>query len=172
MERESVQSQREGAAVQTAVPESAPQEGEEQELVCGEPALLDDLAKLYSLCKRLLLNTPWHSREITGSQRVCLLILAGHGPMTMTQLAKAMACSKEQATRATAPLVEKGYVYRQYDRDNRTRVWVALSDAGRALIRQEYAAALGGLHNLSTSDRQRFREALDTISQLMLQLQS
>ena len=148
--------------------ESGPQDG--NILQCGGPALLDDLASLYSLCKRLLLNTPWHSKNITGSQRLCLLLLAGHGPMTMTQLAEAMACSKEQATRATAPLVEKGYVARRYDRENRTRVWVALSDAGKGLIRREYAVALGELHDLSQADRLRFRQALDTIRELMGQM--
>ena len=132
-----------------------------------EPMLLDSLAKLYPLCKRFLLNTPWQSREITGTQRLCLLTLEGQGTMTMTLLADAMACSREQATRAVAPLVEHGYVRRNYDQDNRTRVWVELTDQGRQLLRQEYAAAVEELHKLSPEERKRLRAAVREIGELL-----
>lgn len=134
-----------------------------------EPVLLDSLARLYPLCKRFLLH--WDSREFTGTQQLCLLNLASHGSMTMTTLAEAMACSKEQATRAAAPLVEKGYVRRKYDRDNRTRVWVELTGAGRTLLQREYAAVMRRLSSLSESDQQRLRGALNTVSEVLERFQ-
>lgn len=137
----------------------------------SEPVLLESLVRLYPLCKRLLLNTPWASREITGTQRLALMTLEARGPMTMTSLAEAVACSKEQATRAVAPLVEQGYLLRRYDRENRTRVWVTLTEPGRTLLRQEHLAVQqelqGLLQNLSGQDADQLGAALETVSGLM-----
>ncbi len=136
-----------------------------------DPALLDSLIKIYPMSKRLLLHTPWPAKEITGTQRLALLTLAGCKTMTMTLLAQSMACSKEQATRAVAPLVDQGYVQRCYDRDNRTRVWVTLTEAGRAMIHQEYLALTLELETLlgqlSDQELEAFQEALGTVARLL-----
>ena len=132
-----------------------------------EPTLLDSLATLYPLCKRLLLHTHWQSGELTGTQRLCLLTLEGQGAMTMTLLAEAMACSREQATRVVAPLVEQGYMERRYDQENRTRVWVELTEKGRELLCREYRAAMEELHNLSQEERQQLRAAVQNIGALL-----
>ena len=87
--------------------------------------------------------------------------------MTMTLLAEAMACSREQATRVVAPLVEQGYMERRYDQENRTRVWVELTEKGRELLCREYRAAMEELHNLSQEERQQLRAAVQNIGALL-----
>ncbi len=66
--------------------------------------------------------------------------LAMKGEMTMKQVAKYLACSQEQATRALAPLADGGYVKRRTDSGNRTRVYVSLTEEGQRfhlMLRQQ-----------------------------------
>ncbi len=60
--------------------------------------------------------------------------LALEGEMTMKQMARFIACSQEQATRALAPLANQGFVQRRTDSENRTRVYVSLTDEGRLFL--------------------------------------
>ena len=140
-----------------------------------ESQTLDSLVRIYPFCKRLLLHTPWHVNDLTGTQRLILLTSAVCGELTMTCLADTIACSKEQATRAVAPLVQAGYLKRIYDRQNRTRVFIELTPEGRALIRRQYEACTQELHRLfaalSPEDRDRLMQSLQTIYQLLGHLQ-
>jgi len=56
--------------------------------------------------------------------------LALEGEMTMKRVARFAACSQEQTTRALAPLADGGCVKRRTDPENRTRVYVSLTDEG------------------------------------------
>ncbi len=56
--------------------------------------------------------------------------------LTMKEIAGYIASSKEQATRAVAPLVEAGYLRRYEDPANHTRKYVCLTPAGRDLLQR------------------------------------
>lgn len=101
-----------------------------------ESPILSGLVRIYPICKRLLLQSPWDG-ELTGTQRLVLLTSAVSGAMTMTQLSEAIVCSKEQATRAVAPLVQQGYLQRHYDPKNRTRVFIQLTDQGAVRLQKQ-----------------------------------
>ena len=76
------------------------------------------------------------STHITKSQIFILLALAGHPFLNMTQIAAYIASSKEQATRAVAPLVEMGYVLREHDTHNRKVVLISLTTKGNRFIHE------------------------------------
>ena len=52
----------------------------------------------------------------------------------MAQVAAYLSSSKEQATRSVAQLVDDGYVAREQGADNRTMVYIQLTDKGRELL--------------------------------------
>ena len=136
----------------------------------SEPEILDSLIRIYPFCKRLLLF-PWQDSDLTRTQRLVLMTSAASGRLTMTHLAESVACSKEQATRAVAPLVEAGYLRRLYDPSNRTRVLIELTDAGRQLLRRHYAASSQALQQqfslLTQEEQEQLRSALRVIYRLL-----
>lgn len=139
----------------------------------SEPELLDSFARIYPFCKRLLL-TPWRDSGFTGTQRLVLLTAASSGRLTMTHLAEAIACSKEQATRAVAPLVEAGYLRRIYDANNRTRVLIEVTDLGRELLRKQYITASQTLQRqfavLTQEEQDQLKSALRVVYRLLGQM--
>ncbi len=63
-------------------------------------------------------------------------VLGMEGELTMKQVARHLAASQEQATRAVAPLVNAGYVERRINPANRTRVYISLTESGRRLLEE------------------------------------
>ena len=139
----------------------------------SEPEILDSLVRIYPFCKRLLLIS-WQDSDFTGTQRLVLMTSAASGRLTMTHLAETIACSKEQATRAVAPLVEAGYLRRLYDPSNRTRVLIELTDTGRQLLRRQYAASAQAVQQqfsmLPQEELEQLRAALYVIYRLLGQI--
>ncbi len=99
-----------------------------------ETEWIELLTQLY----RVLMN-PLPGEQITRSQRMVLLSLAAEDRLSMGQIAACLTSSREQASRAVSALESAGLVTRSPDPDNRTRVLVALSDAGAAAIGQYWA---------------------------------
>ncbi len=72
----------------------------------------------------------------TRSQLSIFTILAMEGELTMKRVAGYIVSSKEQATRAVAPLADAGYVERRTDPENRTRVYIRLTEKGRHMVEE------------------------------------
>ncbi len=66
----------------------------------------------------------------TKTQFLILVTLYTCEDLTMTQVASYISSSKEQATRAVAPLVDDGLVERYVDPQNRTKVHIRLTEKG------------------------------------------
>ncbi len=81
----------------------------------------------------------------TKTQLIIFTILSMEGEMTMKQVAQYIVSSKEQATRAVAPLVDAGYVERHTDLANRTRVYIGLTESGRNLLNEYWASLTDNL---------------------------
>ena len=71
---------------------------------------------------------------LTKSQVVILMALFYRGTICMSQIADYLSSSKEQATRAVAGMVEHGLVERFERPDNRTHVYIRLTDTGREYV--------------------------------------
>ncbi|MBQ3261599.1 MAG: MarR family transcriptional regulator [Oscillospiraceae bacterium] len=80
--------------------------------------------------------------RFTKTQFYILITLHRRSPLTMTQIGELIGASKEQATRAVAPLADEGLVQREVSPQNRTKVYVSLTAEGRALV-QELTARCG-----------------------------
>lgn len=101
----------------------------------GESRL--EMLRALPLMHRLLRLIFTGERErFTKTQFYILITLSAQDPLTMTQIAEYIGASKEQATRALAPLADEGLVRREVSQKNRTRVYVSLTPEGRALIRR------------------------------------
>lgn len=74
------------------------------------------------------------SPEVTLPQFRALVLLEGHGAMTVAELASALGVAPSTASRMCDRLVAKKLVRRALDRGNRRRVRLTLNAAGRELI--------------------------------------
>ncbi len=81
----------------------------------------------------------------TRSQLSIITVLAMEGELTMKRVARYIASSQEQATRAVAPLADAGYVERRTDPENRTRVYIRLTETGRQLVEETQSAITANL---------------------------
>ena len=98
-----------------------------------EPRL--SMLRALPLMHRLLRLIFVGERErFTKTQFYILITLYHQSPLTMTQIGEHIGASKEQATRAVAPLADEGLVRREVSSKNRTRVYVSLTETGCALV--------------------------------------
>lgn len=113
--------------------------------------------------------------HITRSQFFILLALMGNDTLNMTQLSSYIASSKEQATRAVAPLVEAGYVHRFHDETNRKLVLIQLTPAGKTFLRQTKQQLQEALEKkfegLTEEDRQELVQSLHNILRILKKIQ-
>ncbi len=82
------------------------------------------------LYKQVMASSAFKTSGFTKTQIIIMSALASRGPLRMTQVAETLSSSKEQATRAVAPLVKEGLVKRTRYAANRTRVYVDLTEKG------------------------------------------
>ena len=120
-----------------------------------EPRL--SMLRALPLMHRLLRLIFVGERErFTKTQFYILITLYHQSPLTMTQIGEHIGASKEQATRAVAPLADEGLVRREVSAKNRTRVYVSLTEAGCALVQELIARCsekLEGAHERAAHRR-------------------
>ena len=112
-----------------------------------------------------------HRDDLTKSQVDVLIGLKFAGKMSMTQVSEHLAVSKEQATRATAPLVQRGFVKRERRKDNYRVVEVSLTNEGEQRLADGLAIVLreinGNLRSISDEDRAQLVEASRTAVEIL-----
>ncbi|MBS5449726.1 MAG: MarR family transcriptional regulator [Coriobacteriia bacterium] len=108
---------------------------------------------------------------LTKSQLDVMMGLAVIGSMSMTQMSRHLAASKEQATRAVAPLVDEGLVARERQSANRRVVEISLTDKGRACLAEHDAQARTALKarldEFAEKDRERLVAACHEIVDIL-----
>lgn len=97
-----------------------------------EPAAISREAMLaFPLMHRLLrITVSGDAEHFTRTQFYILTALHTRAELSMTQIAQLIGASKEQATRAVAPLVDMGLAERTVPASNRTRVMLHLTAEG------------------------------------------
>lgn len=134
------------------------------------------LMEIFPIVQKLLLNTiDLHSVTLTRTQMLVLFTLSGKKNLNMSQLASYIASSKEQTTRAVAPLVKQGYVVRFHMEDNRKKVYVRLSAQGEDFIYREKQLVKERLsskfNNLSSEDQEMFHRGVSDILSVLKKLE-
>ena len=95
------------------------------------------LLKLMPMIQKVILSC-WDREKYpyTKSQLTLIMALLHKDSLTMKEAASYISSSKEQATRAVAPLVDKGLMERYTDPANRNYVHIQLTDTGRMLVQE------------------------------------
>jgi len=88
------------------------------------------------IAKSVMSNYCFKEFGYTKSQLHIFSALLLRGELTMSQVAGFIGSSKEQATRAVAPLVEDGMLERYIAPENRTRIHIRLTEQGKQFITQ------------------------------------
>ena len=138
-----------------------------------EEPLIAALPLLYRL---VLASANPKTLGLTKTQMIIMLSLAHFGSLRMSQIADFISSSKEQATRAVAPLVEEGYVFRSNDPENRTYIEIQLTAAGEAFMERWRCRLLGQLNGrldqgISDTERAELRQASLSMVRILSKLQ-
>lgn len=125
-----------------------------------EEALLDAMGAIDNLARSSVME---NRQVLTKSQADIMIGLSVVGPMSMTQVSEHIAASREQATRAVAPLVERGFVVKTRNPENRRVVTVELTEKGRRDFEEGRARIVEGLRErldaLPNEERERLLTA-------------
>ena len=112
---------------------------------------------------------------LTKSQVDILLGLDLFGKLNMTQISEHLAASKEQASRAVAPLVDRGLVCRERNSENYRIIEIFLADKGKRFVKdvqQHLSQRLDEcLKGLSEKDRAQLIEASCRACDVLVKLQ-
>ena len=109
--------------------------------------------------------------DITRTQQIIMLSLCIEGTLTMSQLASKINTSNEQATRAVAQLVDKGFVIRMQNPDNRRVINIRLTDEAMRFMEKMKNEILddilGKFSSVSDSDMKKMKDALVFINSIL-----
>ena len=122
------------------------------------------------------LSAPAHmSARLTRTQLLILTALSYRESLHMSQLASYLSFSKEQATRAVAPLAELGLLERFEQPENRTKVYLRLTPEGASLaaeLRAQFSSQLRARteQSLTPSEQKELCQAASTLVRLLSRL--
>lgn len=102
----------------------------------GEIPLLTLLPLTHKLVMSAVSESRFRESGFTKTQLLIITALSLRESLTMSQIAGFISSSKEQATRAVAPLADAGYVERFTLPDNRTKIHVRLTPSGQAFLEE------------------------------------
>ncbi|HIR30706.1 MAG TPA: MarR family transcriptional regulator [Candidatus Faecousia faecavium] len=111
----------------------------------------------------------------TKTQLFICMALYRRGNLTMSQIAQHISSSKEQATRAVAPLVEDGLVQRFISEENRTHIHVQLTEKGQQLVHSRLDSFGDAFdrkltQSLTPEEREQLYDSIETAIRLLEKL--
>lgn len=133
---------------------------------------LNLMYEIYPLCRKLVFDTFDKPKiNLTRTQQIIILALAVEHTLSMSQLAEKINTSNEQATRAVAQLVEKGFIERSHDKANRRVINICLTEKAYAFLEETKKSIHDELLNrfisVSNEDMHNFYEALLQINKVL-----
>ena len=128
--------------------------------------------EIYPLSRKFVFDTFDKKKyDITRTQQIIMLSLCIEGTLTMSQLASKINTSNEQATRAVAQLVDKGFVIRMQNPDNRRVINIRLTDEAMRFMEKMKNEILddilGKFSSVSDSDMKKMKDALVFINSIL-----
>lgn len=141
-----------------------------------DPDLDSPLFLLLPLISRLFTQDAHRPQpHLTKAQTLILLALASRGSLHMSQIASFLGSSKEQATRAVAPLADAGLVERFAQPENRTKVFLRLTPDGMQQVEGLHAQFSAQLRAraqdaLNEQELQQLRASAETLIRLLSKL--
>lgn len=133
-----------------------------------EAAVLFAMGAYDNFARRIVMD---NRGDLTKSQANLMVGLTLFESMTMTQASEHLAVSKEQATRAVAPLVERGLVARKRNPQHRRTVEISLTPEGKRYLDESKARLIedikAQLSQLSEEDREMLVKASRTATRIL-----
>ncbi|MBS7007726.1 MarR family winged helix-turn-helix transcriptional regulator [Anaerostipes sp.] len=134
------------------------------------------LFEIFPLCRELIFSSmDMKELNLTKSQLSILFALEVKPGLTMSKLSKYIASSKEQTTRAVAPLVKEGFVERYIEEENRRYVYIRLSDKGMCMIQEAKQSFINHLKlsfgRLPKEDLNELKQAAETTLRILKKLE-
>ena len=133
-----------------------------------EAAVFFAMGAYDNLARRSIMS---NRRSLTKTQADIMVGLTIYGTMNMTQLSEHAAVSKEQATRAVAPLVERGLVRRERNPHSRRTVDITLTPEGERYLAESQNALIESIKSrlsaLPEDDREKLIEASHTVAHIL-----
>lgn len=128
--------------------------------------------EIYPLSRKLVFDAFDNQRNnLTRTQQIIILALTVKNTMSMSQLAKKINTSNEQATRAVAQLVDKGFIRRSHDKNNRRIINICLTENAMEFFMQIKAniqdELLKRFDSISDLDMHNFHNALLEITRIL-----
>ena len=128
--------------------------------------------EIYPLSRKLVYDTfDKKNYNITRTQQIIMLSLSVSTTLTMSELAKKINTSNEQATRAVAQLVEKGFVVRSQPPANRRVINISLTESAREFIEKTKNNIkndfLDMFSDISDDEMEKFYSALQTVESVL-----
>jgi len=128
--------------------------------------------RLHSAAIRLLRMVRKADSEsgLSGPRLSALSVIVFSGPLSLAELAAAEQVRAPTMTRLVDALVKLGLVTRETEPDDRRRVRIAATEAGRALLdegrRRRVAAIAERLGRLAESERRALERGIELIEQI------
>jgi DNA-binding MarR family transcriptional regulator len=121
-------------------------------------SIIENLAK----CQRPGLNAAWKSLDLSQAQASVLYLLFYHEQASMKEVAEFLGISKSAVTQLLEPLVDKGFVKRQNDQNDRRIVRLNLTPKGSEVLKRlgkyKFAGLRSALENLSDQELEVLRK--------------
>ena len=131
------------------------------------------LLTVLPLIQRLILSSINREKfPFTKTQLSIFALLSSRDSMTMKEVAGYISSSKEQATRAVAPLVDAGYVERFVDPSNRTWIHIRLTPDGKVFMQNCWCEIHQNLtrtlrERYTPEEQARLKDSLNTIVSIL-----
>ena len=130
---------------------------------------------IYPLSRKLVFDTFNKKKyNITKTQQIIMLSLSVCGVLTMSQLASKINTSNEQATRAVAQLVEKGFIVRMQNPLNRRVINIKLTPEAEKFMKKTQSEIRDDLLKrfecISDEEMEKFYESLNTVSDVLMKV--
>lgn len=113
---------------------------------------MDALAQEYFACGRILNRGPIREARASSEGELCVLgyLSEAQGETTPTGLSEEFRISTARVANVLNSLERKGYVRRERSLEDRRRVYLHITEAGRALARREKEDALACIRGMLT----------------------
>jgi DNA-binding MarR family transcriptional regulator len=109
--------------------------------------------------------------EFTSLQINALSILCTSGPMTMSELSASLHCPPQQISRMIEKLYEEGHIVRSFDRKDRRKIHISVSDGTAKYIkcgREKFVNSLNTvIKGLDEDDYEDFKDAIHSINRIL-----
>lgn len=128
--------------------------------------------EIYPLSRKLVFDTFDKKKyDITRTQQIIMLSLSVCGTLTMSQLASKINTSNEQATRAVAQLVDRGFIVRMQNPNNRRVINIKLTEEAQVFFNKMKNEILDDLiskfADISDEEMEKLSHSLEQVSSVL-----